>query len=364
MKVEHGGNMNQLASDFGFRPEDCLDFSANINPLGLSEKVKSKIIETLDCLVHYPDVTYSQSKAALAEYHSCPTQQILLSNGAVDIFYELARYVKPKKILLLSPTFMEYEKAFKQVGSDIIYHVLERPHYSWTFESILPNLEKLSSGDLVLICNPNNPTGTVVPTDTLLLVAEFLRQKGVYLVLDEAFMDFITDSDSYSMVAHLKDYQNVIVVRSLTKFYAIPGLRLGYALSSNTDLIAAIDEMRPPWTINALADALVPVILKDSEYHHATEEWLKSEQEFLYKELTALPDLQVLPPTVNYIFFEYEGNESLRELLIQEKIFIRSCHNYHHLNDRHYRVAIRSREENCRLIEAFRSVLGKCDGHV
>lgn len=364
MKVEHGGNMNQLASDFGFRPEDCLDFSANINPLGLSEKVKSKIIETLDSLVHYPDVTYSQSKAALAEYHSCPTQQILLSNGAVEIFYELARYVKPKKILLLSPTFMEYEKAFKQVGSEIICHVLEGPHYSWTFESILPNLEKLSSGDLVLICNPNNPTGTLVPTATLLLVAEFLRQKGAYLVLDEAFMDFVLDNDAYSMVAHLKDYQNVIVVRSLTKFYAIPGLRLGYALSSNIDLIAAIDEMRPPWTINALADALVPVILKDSEYHHATEEWLKSEQEFLYKELTALPDLQVLPPTVNYIFFEYEGNESLRELLIQEKIFIRSCHNYHHLNDRHYRVAIRSREENCRLIEAFRSVLGKCDGHV
>ncbi|HEL1612527.1 TPA: threonine-phosphate decarboxylase [Streptococcus suis] len=364
MKVEHGGNMNQLASDFGFRPEDCLDFSANINPLGLSEKVKSKIIETLDSLVHYPDVTYSQSKAALAEYHSCPTQQILLSNGAVEIFYELARYVKPKKILLLSPTFMEYEKAFKQVGSDIIYHVLERPHYSWTFESILPNLENLSSGDLVLICNPNNPTGTLVPTATLLLVAEFLRQKGAYLVFDEAFMDFVLDNDVYSMVAHLKDYQNVIVVRSLTKFYAIPGLRLGYALSSNIDLIAAIDEMRPPWTINALADALVPVIFKDSEYHHATEEWLKSEQEFLYKKLTALPDLKVLPPTVNYIFFEYEGNESLRELLIQEKIFIRSCHNYHHLDDHHYRVAIRSREENCRLIEAFRSVLGKCDGHV
>ncbi|HEL2383420.1 TPA: threonine-phosphate decarboxylase [Streptococcus suis] len=364
MKVEHGGNMTRLASDFGFRPEECFDFSANINPLGLSEKVKSKIIETLDSLVHYPDVTYSQSKAALAEYHSCQTQQILLSNGAVEIFYELARYVKPKKILLLSPTFMEYEKAFRQQGSEIIYHILEGPHYSWTFESILSNLEKLSSGDLVLICNPNNPTGTLVLTETLLLVAEFLRQKGAYLVLDEAFMDFLTDSDSYSMIVHLNEYQNVIVVRSLTKFYAIPGLRLGYALSSNTDLIAAIDEMRPPWTINALADALVPVILKDSEYHHVTKEWLKSEQEFLYKELTALPDLKVLPPTVNYIFFEYEGNDSLRELLIQEKIFIRSCHNYHHLNNRHYRVAIRSREENCRLIEAFRSVLGKCDGHV
>ncbi|HEP1813680.1 threonine-phosphate decarboxylase CobD [Streptococcus suis] len=363
MKVEHGGNMHQLASDFGFRPEDCLDFSANINPLGLSEKVKSKIIETLDSLIHYPDVTYSQSKAALAEYHSCPTQQILLSNGAVEIFYELARYVKPKKILLLSPTFMEYEKAFRQQGSEIIYHILEGPHYSWTFEAILPNLEKMSSGDLVSICNPNNPTGTMVPTNILLLVAEFLRQKGAYLVLDEAFMDFVLDKDAYSMVAHLKDYRNVIVVRSLTKFYAIPGLRLGYALSSNTDLIAAIDEMRPPWTINALADALVPVILNDVQYHHATEEWLKSEQEFLYKEMTALPDLKVLPPTVNYIFFEYEGNDSLRELLIQEKIFIRSCHNYHHLDDHHYRVAIRSREENERLIQALQSVLRRCDGH-
>ncbi|MGQ7462529.1 threonine-phosphate decarboxylase CobD [Streptococcus suis] len=364
MKVEHGGNMNQLACDLGFHPEECLDFSANINPLGLSEKVKSRIIETLDSLVHYPDVTYSQSKAALAEYHSCQPQQILLANGAVEIFYDLARSLKPKKILLLSPTFMEYEKAFRQQGSEIIYHILEGPHYSWTFETILPNLEMLSSGDLVLICNPNNPTGTLVSNQSLSLMAEFLRQKEAYLILDEAFMDFVLDKDAYSMVAHLKDYRNVIVVRSLTKFYAIPGLRLGYALSSNIDLIAAIDEMRPPWTINALADALVPVILKDSEYHHATEEWLKSEQEFLYRELTALPNLKVLPPTVNYIFFEYEGNDSLRELLIQEKIFIRSCHNYHHLNDRHYRVAIRSREENCRLIEALRSVLGKCDGHV
>ncbi|MGQ7337512.1 threonine-phosphate decarboxylase CobD [Streptococcus suis] len=364
MKVEHGGNMNQLACDLGFHPEDCLDFSANINPLGLSDKVRLSIIQSLDKLVQYPDVTYSQSKATLAEYHSCQPQQILLSNGAVEIFYDLARYLKPKKILLLSPTFMEYEKAFKLVGTEPIYHVLEGPDYSWTFESILPNLEKLSSGDLVLICNPNNPTGTLVSNQSLLLMAEFLRQKGAYLVLDEAFMDFVLDKAAYSLEDHLKDYQNVIVVRSLTKFFAIPGLRLGYALSSNTDLIAAMDDMRPPWTINALADALLPVILKDSEYHHATEEWLKSEQEFLYRELTALPYLKVLPPTVNYIFFEYEGNDSLRELLIQEKIFIRSCHNYHHLNDRHYRVAIRSREENVRLIEALRSVLGKCDGHV
>lgn len=363
MKVAHGGNKEALALEMGFSPDECLDFSANINPLGLSQKMLERLEASFRKLVHYPDVDYKKSKAALADFHACSSQQILLSNGAVDLFYELARTVRPANLLILSPTFMEYEKAFGQVGSEIHYHVLTGPQYEWDFQSILPDLQVLSAGDLVLVCNPNNPTGSLVSNQVLIELAGFLKEREISLVIDEAFMDFVEDSDAYTMIPYLDECQNVIVVRSLTKFYAIPGLRLGYAVSSDSDLLATIEEYRPPWTINTLADELLPVLLQDKDYQLATQEWLKREQEFLYQTLAQFRQLKVVRPSVNYIFFEYEGEADLRQLLWREKIFIRSCQDYHHLNRQHYRVAVRSREENQQLIRCLTAVLRKCESY-
>ncbi|WP_303974534.1 threonine-phosphate decarboxylase CobD [Streptococcus merionis] len=363
MRVEHGGDGAILAEKLGIPAEDYLDFSANINPLGLSPRLRETLVAAVDQLVAYPDSHYRHAKAAIAAHHQYEPQHILLANGAVDIFYELARYFRPQTVVTLSPTFMEYEKAFLQVGSKIAYCVLAAPDYTWDVETLLPTIASLSKGDVVLLCNPNNPTGTLQKADSLREIARYLLEKEALLVLDEAFIDFLENESSYSLISYLQEFPNVIVVRSLTKFYAIPGLRLGYAVSTHPMCFAQIEEQRAPWTVNALADRAVPTILADTAYQQETRQWLAVEKAFLFSALTSFPQLQVVKPSVNYIFFEYTGELGLRRELWKEQIFIRSCSNYHHLSDRHYRVAIRSRQENEALIAALGQVLAKEVAH-
>ncbi|MBS4750707.1 threonine-phosphate decarboxylase [Carnobacteriaceae bacterium zg-ZUI78] len=355
MKIEHGGNVDALAMQLGYNREDCIDFSANINPFGVSKALRQVIIESIDALVHYPDIHYRAAKNAIATYHQLPAETVLLSNGAVEIFYELARFFKPKQVLTLSPTFMEYEKAFSQVGAKIKLCPLDSS-YQWTFDSMMPYLSMLTSGDVVLICNPNNPTGTLVTSEELKKVANYLSDKNIYLVIDEAFVDFLMDEVQYTFVPFLKEYPHVIVVKSLTKFYAIPGLRLGYALTFLTSCLTDIDNKRAPWSINTLADRAVPVILKDINYQKQTKQWLHQEKEFLYNALVSFHQLDVVKPTVNYIFFTYLGELDLRKALWEKKVFIRSCQNYHGLTTQHYRVAVRTRKENEQLIKAIQEI--------
>lgn len=359
MKVEHGGNVFALAKAFGYDIKDCLDFSANINPFGLSPTLKEGIVTSLEQLVHYPDVHYTRAKETIAQHHQVSKEAVLLANGAVEIFYDVARVLKPNKVLLLQPTFMEYEKAFLQVGSDILYVTLQEPDYSWDFSSLLPQLEQLAVGDLVLICHPNNPTGTLADKATLLQLATYLKERQILLLLDEAFIDFLPEENDLSFVSHLADFPNVLVVRSLTKFYAIPGLRLGYALSYNASCLSDIEAYRPPWTVNALAEAAIGTIFKDKDYQNKTREWLAEEKIFLYDSLKKMRGITPLKPSVNYVFFKYQGDLDLREALWQSKIFIRSCANYHSLTHQHYRIAVRSRRENEVLIQALTTLLGR-----
>lgn len=357
MIVEHGGNGRLLAEKNGNSSEKWIDFSANINPLGVSKSLRQVLVDSIDRITEYPDISNQYEKDLLREHHGNQDLEILLSNGAVGLFYELAQTLKPKRLLILSPTFMEYEKAFHQEGTEILYHHLTAPHFTWTVEGLLSDTDQLEAGDVVLLCNPNNPTGSLAPVGHLLEIGKRLLEQNIHFILDEAFIDFLEDEKEVSFVPYLGEFANAIVVRSLTKFYAIPGLRLGYALGTHPCL-AKMNERRAPWTINALALQALPVILKDRDYQTQTLKWLQKEKEFLYQSLETFSALRVLKPTVNYIFFQYTGAKDLREELWRYNIFIRSCANYRNLTSDYYRIAIRSREENSCLLAALEAILG------
>ena len=355
MIIEHGGNGRLLAQAMGIDSENWIDFSANINPLGISNNLKSVLKDSIDRLTEYPDLNNHQEKKLIKDYHRKNDLNVLLSNGAVGIFYELAKILHPKNLLILSPTFMEYEKAFRQVGSEINYFKLSPSTFTLEVDQLLLSCTELISGDVVLLCNPNNPTGTVITVEELSKIASHLLERDIILIIDEAFVDFMETEDKYSFVQSLSLFQNTIVVRSLTKFYAIPGLRLGYAISAHNSL-DLIEEQRAPWTINQLALQAIPAILTDSDYQKKTKIWLGVEKNFLYDSLKMFKELKVLKPTVNYIFFKYEGNKNLQKELWKHKIFIRSCSNYVNLNKEYYRIAIRSRTENEKLLDALKKI--------
>ncbi len=243
--VEHGGNLAHLAALAGYDPADCIDFSANINPLGLPIALKNHLIGELDHLVVYPDVEQGLARDYLATYHGLGRENFLLCNGAVEAFYDFARWLQPERAWILEPTFLEYRKAFESIGAQIQSIPLEKPEFTWRFESLCLDLVAVQPGDVVVLCNPNNPTGTRSARSELEQLITWLGSKGVWCVLDEAFIDFVEEGEGASLIPLLQKLEKLVIVRSLTKFFALPGLRLGYLAMAHVACLEEIRQQRP-----------------------------------------------------------------------------------------------------------------------
>lgn len=352
---QHGGNVLQMAEQFNLEPTQVIDFSANINPLGMPMQVREAITRQLDCLQHYPDIEYRLLHQSIALHHTCSPQWVLAGNGATELIFLWAQHVKPQKALLIEPSFAEYRRALSRVGCAIDNYVLREEDGFAVTERVLDALH--DNLDCLFICTPNNPTGLIPDTELLQAIIKRCQQLDIRLFVDESFIDFMPDRPGLSQC--LADNPHLYVLRSLTKFYALPGLRLGYLLSSDVALLDRIRDEREPWTINALASLAGEILFEDERYAQQTYRWLAQEQAYLTTELAQFEDIQTFPPSANYLFFKHRTDDSnLQNALMQHGILIRSCSNYTGLNHQFYRVAIKSRGDNQRLIAALHQVLG------
>lgn len=350
----HGGNRREAAQLMGIAPEALLDFSANINPAGMPASLQRALQNHWHLAERYPDVEYASLYRALAQHHQVPCSWLLAGNGETEVIFALVAALRPRKAMLITPGFAEYRHALQLTGSEIVEFPL-REEDGWQLTAAL--LDKLTADlDCLFLCTPNNPTG-LLPDDTL-LQAISLRCKalGIALILDEAFIDFIPERAGF--IGQLAGNPHLWVLRSLTKFYAIPGLRLGYLLSSDEQKVARMRQAQMPWSINAFAALAGEIILQDTAYQQASLQWLARERPWLLAALKALPGLTVWEGQANYLFLRCDrpGLE-LQHALLRHAILIRSCANYPGLDARYYRVAVRSREENEKLIAALHAVL-------
>ncbi len=329
---QHGGNIYSF-------DKEIIDFSANINPFGISERVKNVIIKNLDKLVNYPDTEYRKLKNAISQFHNINTNSIVCGNGGADIIYRLVHALKPCRAIVQSPTFSEYEKALSEVNCKVInYNSLEIK------ENILGFID--GSIDFIVICNPNNPTGTITEKTLLKKIALKSLQCGAVLLLDECFNDY--KPLQYSMIDEINDFPNIFILKSMTKMYASAGLRLGYGISSNCELIKKVSESGQPWAINILSAEAGIEMLKDIEYRENFINFVLEESEFLYKNLNDL-GFEVFKPNANYVFF-YSKNTELHLELLKNGILIRDCSNYKNLGKGYYRIAVKQHEDNLYLI--------------
>lgn len=362
--AEHGGNIEKLAQQLNVEKNQLIDFSANINPHGIPKNVEKKLIETIKDLEHYPDVNYTVAKKAIASLENVTSEQVIVGNGAVQLFFELAIILKPKQVLLLAPTFLEYEEAFLRSDTTILYYQLqEEEHFDVNLSRYLLQMELLNKGDVIVLCNPNNPTGGLLRIEQVIQIVEKAKKLNVFVILDEAFIDFVANEKLYTFVPFLKDYANVCVIKSLTKFFAIPGLRIGYALTYQQLLLDKSKRFIPPWSVNAFASAVVPLLFDNQQYFEQTKEWIVIEKDYLYKQLQQFEQLLIKEPSVNYIFFKCQLPINLREKLYAYNILIRSCSNYPTLNHSYYRVAVKNRADNNKLISALQEIF-KETGHL
>jgi len=352
---DHGGNVFDVARRLGVPPGDIADFSASINPLGLSAMVRKAIICSMDSLVHYPDSSHKELKQALADYHGVSPANIVVANGSTELIYHLPAMLPGRRALIVSPSFSEYVRALGQQHWEAKHFILKHEN---NFALDLEALEQtLAEGyDALYLCNPANPGGTLYPLRVIEQVYSLCIASGTFLVLDEAFMDFCEESSAKRFMVK---GDNGIVLRSMTKFFGIPGLRLGYAIASGT-LAERLDDMGGPWSVNTLALAAGVAALQDTDHNHQTLEYIRRERRSLFERLSEFKQLRVFPSSVNYLLLQMvDGTPSweIRDKLMLQRILVRDCASFMGLSSQFIRIAVRTTEENERLVRGLKGVL-------
>ncbi|HEX3032953.1 MAG TPA: threonine-phosphate decarboxylase CobD [Bacillota bacterium] len=353
IKHVHGGNLWDAADKNGLNPRELLDFSANINPQGASRKAVEAIGENLDTIVHYPDPDCRNLKNKLSAHTGIPVDNMLMGNGAVELIYLLLATIKSEKVLIPAPTFGEYESAVQIAGGQVVdYYLPAEKGYAIQVAEVL---ERLPLVDMVVLCNPNNPTGTLLTSEEVLTIIRAAQAQGVFVMVDEAFLDFRPDRELYSVAKYVQEHDNLFVSYSLTKFLGIPGLRLGAGFA-NQDLTQKLNARKDPWNVNCLAQVAGEVSLQDQAYMDSTLKLVAAEKGFLFNSLRDIPGLLPFPPSVNYIMVKLLNGMTAKELqqvLIGYKIMVRDCSSYKNLDETFIRVAVKDRGSNERLIAAL-----------
>ena len=348
----HGGDVYHLARTLGLRLSELLDFSANINPLGFPPGIAAAIQQALGEIVHYPDRRCLELRRDLAAYHGLSLEEILVGNGSTELLYLAARALKPQKALIVAPAFSEYEHALAAAQVPVAFQTtLEADNFT------LAGTLDLQGAELVFLANPASPSGVLLKPEFLLKLLAGLEAAGAYLLLDEAFIDFVEEA---SFKAHLARFPRLLILRSFTKFFAIPGIRLGCLLAA-PDLIGRLAAVQEPWSVNTLAQAIGQACLQDHDYMIRSRALVQEERDYLLAGLRSLPGLQPFPSTVNYLLVKITRPDwtaaSLRTALLSRKIIIRDASNFRGLDERYIRLAVRRREENQQLLEALSQFL-------
>lgn len=351
----HGGNLERAMEKYDISSEEIIDFSANINPLGFSPKIREIIIKNLNQLSHYPDPECKEAKKEISHYFKIDYENIILGNGSTELIYLIVQTLKPKKVLIPIPTFYEYEKALNNYNASIkFYKLIEKQEFSISINEIISQLAGI---DLVFLCNPNNPTGTFLHREEILILVKEIHRRKIFLVLDEAFIDL---HEEESFIKEVKKYNYLIILRSLTKFFGLPGLRIGFGVGSSK-LIKELEIQKIPWSVNYLAQIAAREVLKDEKLISKSRYFLLKEKEFFYQELSNIEGLKVYKPSSNFIFIKLLGNissEKLQDQLGRKGILIRDCSNFRGLEKGKFiRVAVRTRKENIKLLKEIKSIL-------
>lgn len=350
MEYLHGGDI--------YRNNVEYDFSVNINPLGMPEGSLKAAAAGLGLSGAYPDYRGEELCAAIAAAEQVQKEQVILGNGAAELIYALCHAVRPRRGLVPAPSFQEYEAAVKGAGGSMNFFPLRKENSFLLTQEIL---QEITEGtDLFFLCNPNNPTGCMTDRRLLMQAAQRCRETGTWFCLDECFLPFSEEEERYTMKHMLEAFPNMIILRAFTKIYGMPGLRLGYALTANQELLRKLRSCLQPWNTSLPAQMAGREALKDGAYLERTRRLIREQRQYLYEELSKGIADEIYESGANFIFFH--GREDLKERLLEQKVLIRACDNFPNLTKGYFRIAVRTPEENKELICRMRRAI--CNAYV
>lgn len=369
MEYQHGGDI--------YSHPVKLDYSANINPLGLPEGVKKALANGIETCSPYPDSSCGRLRQALSAFHRVSPDAILCGNGAADLIFQLVLAARPKRALLLDPSFLEYEQALKLTECEIIHMELkEDDGFAVSVPKLCQRIDALPGGppDLFFFCNPNNPTGLAIEKEELKTLAQYCRANGILFVVDECFNEFLDEPQRYSVLDMVRQesyenaFENVFVLKAFTKTYAMAGLRLGYGICSNKTLLGEMETVRQPWSVSSLAQMAGEAALKETDYVCASRKLIARERESVKRRMREM-GFYVYDSMANYLFFRVpegqceipqvskESRGWLYDACLQRGILIRSCYNYRGLDNRYYRICIKTKAENEHFLAVLKSIM-------
>ena len=357
----HGSDREAVAERYGIRKDEIVTFSSNVNPLGFSEGFKRSVREITDCIREYPERDYGTLRKALGDYTGVDPSYIIPGNGSTELIGAFIRCFEGGNALIVAPAYAEYERETALAGGKVTYFELEEKD---DFEFDEGRLADALNGqqDILILCNPVNPTSTALPVTGMEMVLQKAQSCDISVLVDETYVEFC-DMQKYSAESLIEKYDNLFVIRSMSKFFSCPGLRLGYAMTKNTGLIEKINGKKDPWSVSSFAEKAASLLLHDKEHIRASKEFIKNERERVCRSLDELSvfGLKYYSPCANFVLcrLEKQGKAAgdLFEYCISRKLMIRDCTGYGNLDERYFRFCFMGRENDDRLIATIKDYL-------
>ena len=351
----HGADINSAAELYGLEADKIIDFSSNIN-LFIVDSMDKIVAAGVGSLQKYPDIKYRRLRKNISEYLGVDDSQVIPGNGATEIIYLLMRNLSGR-LAIINPTFSEYKKGAEIAGLSVVDFVMDwKKDFKLDLDEIYRRKDEFDS---IFICNPNNPDGSVREIKKLL---EFAEKEGKLLIVDETFIEFADSEKDRSLVNMVEKSKNLFIIRAVTKFFGIPGIRLGYGISSNRELLQKMYDEKEPWTINSFADSASDFIFKEEEYIRKSKEYFSKERVCMINEINKIDGIKAFNSDANFILVRFENRNVLdvkENLLKRAGLLIRDASNFIGLDSSFARVAIKNHEQNTVLVDALRSVLGE-----
>ena len=357
--VFHGSDIEKICEVYHLNQKDIVKFGANVNPLGLSENVKKQLSSHLDILSSYPDRDYTTLRNTISEYCNVPAEFILPGNGSSELIALLIQERNPKHTLILGPTYSEYSRELSFSGStQEYYHLREEDNFVLDVDDLCQTLD--GKYDFLIICNPNNPTSSAITTENLRKLITFCAEKNIFVMIDETYVEFAPDISQITAVTLTKDFTNLMVLRGVSKFYAAPGIRLGYGITGNLDFLKKMKEKQVPWSLNSLGALAGELMLQDKNYIHHTRELILSERTRLLQALSEIPTYKTYPAYANFILLKIQKpgltSYDIFNTCIRQGLMIRDCSSFECLDGEYIRFCIMNPEDNTHLLNILASL--------
>ncbi len=356
----HGSDLEKIEETFHIKKEEIVSFSANVNPLGISPLLRQTLSEKLDVITTYPDREYTSLRKCIGQYLQTDYQNIIVGNGSTELISLFIQIEHPKKALILGPTYSEYEREISLGGGTSLYYPLkESEDFQLNWEGLREQLNEHL--DLLVICNPNNPTSTAITRKDMRKILDCCKQYDIFVMVDETYVEFAENYQEITAVPLTEYYNNIVILRGISKFFAAPGLRLGYAVTGNHDLLKAINTRKNPWTINSLAEVAGTLMFTDTAYISQTRELINRERKKMVQALSTLNSVKIYTPVANFILLQilsdHVTSEDVFQHAIRQKMMIRDCSTFPFLDNKFIRFCFMNPEDNQRLLKCLQELL-------